>query len=786
VSALRGAIARSGDIWFLGALAFALIQGVRIGRVMRRVRTSAAPAQSLVEHVETLGRGLRIRPIRISVVAGITSPVIWSGNPLRPHLLWPADLSPHLSDECQRGLIVHELAHVKRRDHWVGWLELVAGCAYWWNPLFWYVRSRLRETAELACDGWVVDALPQGRRAYAEALLAVCAGRALRAAPIPAVGVSTGSRRCLERRLAMIMRERVPLRLSRPGLVSLVLLTLAILPAWTQRMHSAPDQDRRPRSAINRGQPTVPAEIASPGVAAPQPRLSGAQLVDRSAEPQDEARVQEPMRQAALNQIQRSLVVAAQVPTGAGPTVPLTMDDAVKLALDRRLLVSSVRNAYWDFVYATQAMESTQQSLALSAQLVADNRTRIDVGTMAPLDVVTAQKEQARNEEALLAADTSRRTSELALKRLLVGTDDPKWAMTLDPIDRSEFRPEPVEVAATIDRALRAMEQQGASEITVAAVTLRNTAESVQVAQAGREQAQRRLEAEQRQFDDAMSTNYQVVEAQRSLNDARLGELRTVLNYRKAQVEFDRLQTPPVPNANIPVRSTIDVAAIIQNTSAPTAPANPTTVCNQPFPPPLADPPANSGPVIFLIAPCFAAQGSTPLVPLQTYIYYMQITQRPSRPSQGIWTPYDAAAEQTIRDDYDRLWRTNFLAKLSIETSDYTFSNGVVGKIVVYNMEERPRVKIVDFVGSKQIATSKLDARLKKEHVELRLDTFLDEATIRKVETIVRAMMVEKGFRNAVVTSEIQPLGSPTLVHLRFHIDEGHQRASADRQSAAR
>jgi outer membrane protein insertion porin family len=171
--------------------------------------------------------------------------------------------------------------------------------------------------------------------------------------------------------------------------------------------------------------------------------------------------------------------------------------------------------------------------------------------------------------------------------------------------------------------------------------------------------------------------------------------------------------------------------------------------------------------------PCFA-QGGTPLVDMKTYIFHMQLVQKLSRPSLGIWSPYDAAAEQTIRDDYGRLWRTNFLAKLSIEISDYTFSNGVVGKIVVYNMEERPRVKIVDFVGSKQITTSKLEARFKKEHVELRLDTFLDEDTVRKVTTIVHDMMVEKGFRNATVTSEVQALpGSPMLVHLRFHIDEG-------------
>jgi beta-lactamase regulating signal transducer with metallopeptidase domain len=70
---------------------------------------------------------------------------------------------------------VHELAHGKRRDHGVVWIELAAGVIWWWNPVFWHVRSRLREQAELSCDAWVISALPHGRRAYAESLLARCA-----------------------------------------------------------------------------------------------------------------------------------------------------------------------------------------------------------------------------------------------------------------------------------------------------------------------------------------------------------------------------------------------------------------------------------------------------------------------------------------------------------------------------------------------------------------------------------------------------------------------------------
>ncbi|MFI5378978.1 MAG: LCCL domain-containing protein [Tepidisphaerales bacterium] len=135
------------------------------------------------------------------------------------------------------------LAHLKRRDHWVGWLELLAGCVWWWNPLYWYVRHQLRENAELACDAWVVGTLPRGRRAYAEALLAVCESMSRPAAPMPALGVGTGGRRFLRRRLTMIIQEHVPFRLPRTGLLVAALLTILNVPAWSQK---APDDPAAP------------------------------------------------------------------------------------------------------------------------------------------------------------------------------------------------------------------------------------------------------------------------------------------------------------------------------------------------------------------------------------------------------------------------------------------------------------------------------------------------------------------------------------------------------------
>jgi len=117
--------------------------------------------------------------------------------------------------------------------------------------------------------------------------------------------------------------------------------------------------------------------------------------------------------------------------------------------------LSNVRNAYWDYVYATQAVEVAQQSVTLAEQLVKDNQTRVEVGTMAPIDVVQAQSQAATARQNLATVMQTMHTAELALKRLIVsGTQDPNWSAQLDPTDRPEFRPEAVDVEGAVRRAL--------------------------------------------------------------------------------------------------------------------------------------------------------------------------------------------------------------------------------------------------------------------------------------------------------------------------------------------
>lgn len=331
-------------------------------------------------------------------------------------------------------------------------------------------------------------------------------------------------------------------------------------------------------------------------------------------------------------------------------------ETALRATITRTL--ANVRNAYWDLVYAIQAAEVAENSLALAAKLVEDNRVRVEVGTLAPLDVVQAQAEEANRRQAVAQTAAAVRTAELALKRLIVnGTDDPLWTASIEPVDRPTFSTERIDVEAAVRNALanrtdleqarrqmqantvsvrnlsdaqlpaldltasyglagiggtqferqglggqisrvipsgysdalrilgnrdaptwnvalsfsypigsspaeanlararlqqrqtlaqtRQLELQVATEVTNAALQVEANRERLQAALAARELAERRLEAEQSRFEVGLSTNFFVVQAQRDLRDAQNAELRALLDYRRAQVEFERVQEIP-------------------------------------------------------------------------------------------------------------------------------------------------------------------------------------------------------------------------------------------------
>ena len=197
---------------------------------LRRLLARAPPAPShLCRRVREVADGFGIAPPRVLLIPGSSSPFVFSFG--RPVVVWPA--SQTQVTPGYRSVLVHELAHVHRKDHWVSWLEVAGMLLFWWHPLFLLARARIRTYAELACDAWAVRAFPEERRSFADALLEA-ADPSYRGAFAVA---ASGDKKSLKRRLIVIMQQRTRPDVSRRW-VFLAILTLSlILPtrSWGHR-----------------------------------------------------------------------------------------------------------------------------------------------------------------------------------------------------------------------------------------------------------------------------------------------------------------------------------------------------------------------------------------------------------------------------------------------------------------------------------------------------------------------------------------------------------------------
>lgn len=118
-------------------------------------------------------------------------------------------------------------------------------------------------------------------------------------------------------------------------------------------------------------------------------------------------------------------------------------------------LTNQVRVAYWALRSAIENIEIQRRSLAQAEELLAQNRIRVELGTMSELQVVQAESQVASAEQALLNAEVQWRNQELNFKRLLLGgADDPLLFQTLNPITLPTLEEVTVDIQAAIERAL--------------------------------------------------------------------------------------------------------------------------------------------------------------------------------------------------------------------------------------------------------------------------------------------------------------------------------------------
>ena len=318
--------------------------------------------------------------------------------------------------------------------------------------------------------------------------------------------------------------------------------------------------------------------------------------------------------------------------------------------------VRQVKNAYWELSFSISALAVQQQSLELAEESLRNNRTRVEVGTMAPIDIVEAAAEVARNEEAVIVAEAAIEEAEDVLRALIMDPSMPDfWTVRLAPTDTPLLQTREIDIDAAVTAAMgnrtdlrqqrrsldnvdvniqyyrnqtlpdvnfvlnysatglggtrlirdsvfggsvvdkisrgfgtvlgdilasdfptwtfgftvgyplgqssadanlarsrlertqtqtriRSLELNVATEVRRVGREVNTNLKRVDATRAARQLGEQRLEAEQKKFAVGMSTSFFVFQAQRDLAQARNNELRAILDYNRAQVDFEAVQ----------------------------------------------------------------------------------------------------------------------------------------------------------------------------------------------------------------------------------------------------
>jgi outer membrane protein len=120
--------------------------------------------------------------------------------------------------------------------------------------------------------------------------------------------------------------------------------------------------------------------------------------------------------------------------------------------------VALVKGYYYELLYAIDNLAAAQKNLQLAKKLLDENEIRVKVGTMAPLDVVTAQSEVASREEGVIVAENNLAQAEDDLKSTIFPENDPlMWSTHIVPTDKATVAADAtakVDVDAAIKSAL--------------------------------------------------------------------------------------------------------------------------------------------------------------------------------------------------------------------------------------------------------------------------------------------------------------------------------------------
>ena len=254
--------------WLAGAVLLALRitwATLRVSRMMRRLDRVTDP--SVLQLLRETAGELRVRRLPVLLTGdGFFNPALVGF--IRPRLLLLADLLRRFEPAELRLVLLHELAHLKRRDVAVNWFATLLTVLHWPNPVAWLVAWRLRLERELACDELVMSVAPADadRRAYGHTIVKLLEtfSRAAKTAarPMPgAVGILEGKQQ-MKRRITMIAQFTTRARAW--TIVAAVLVLGLGLIALTDAVGAEP-----PTGTKEKAEPTAANKPADPAVNQP-------------------------------------------------------------------------------------------------------------------------------------------------------------------------------------------------------------------------------------------------------------------------------------------------------------------------------------------------------------------------------------------------------------------------------------------------------------------------------------------------------------------------------------
>ena len=218
-------------IWLLGIMVVFAWSMVRVFRFHRLLTLGSEIAPQKLQTVAAgiaSRLGLKSVPTIYTTSAPLSPLVWWLGGKVR--IVIPTVLLEQMDTQQFEWVMAHELAHVRRRDYLVRWIEWLACVCFWWNPLVWWARHRLRASEEICCDVLVVSSLKPEPHSYANLLLTAIEYLVRPVLRPPAIASEINSGGFLERRFKMIMSENFQRKNAHWLQLCVLLLAVVVLP----------------------------------------------------------------------------------------------------------------------------------------------------------------------------------------------------------------------------------------------------------------------------------------------------------------------------------------------------------------------------------------------------------------------------------------------------------------------------------------------------------------------------------------------------------------------------